>query len=550
MQVDWEKLAQNPSLYEELGQVLLHRLYPRRIIAIDGRGGDGGRDAWIPDEGTIVEFKSFTTLSDTQKRQIERSLARAALHDGVLRWIVIVPVERTPAALKWWERLQAQYPFTLEWLGRKWLSEQMATHVDLARYVLLDDVHEAHERLRELREEQADLVGGVRDLLARGAALDALGSTLSHVWDARRIPRSDDVVVAVSSKPGARPEDLEINVELRVSPENPETALMRAAVDKAMAYGGQVAVPAQYLARIDNRHLEALKLPWGKVDVIIPSVEANDGLPLTATLRVLPELGQPRPQALHVTFDRRVVGQQGSTLLGRDGTGLLRVELLVTDPTDGNGLSTTLGLNLSYGYREPIHGDLPVEPEALLRTVRSLAAMADGHRLELRVNGQTIVTEARGDTDTGQFVWLAEMLADLVLVREVLDVPLPVPGTWTGPDQVALREAAQLLRGEQISLSITSFSQMVSQGEARQLIDALIPNGALIDSTVPNYTLTFGLHQVPFPPVYLRMPRVQLANLETVLSALSRGDAQIQIDLHIWPGTTAIASLAPFVDPV
>lgn len=549
MQANWDKLAKNPGLYEELGQVLLQRLYPRRAIAIDGRGGDGGRDTWIPDEGAIVEFKSFTRLGDSQKRQIERSLERAAQHEGVLRWIVIVPVERNQTALDWFARLQAKYPFTLEWLGLHWLSEQMATHADVARYVLLDDVHEAHARLKVLREEQADLVGSVPDLLARGAALDALGNTLSHVWNVRRVPTSHGVVVEVSAKPGARPEDIATSIELRVPPEDPEAMRLQEAVNKALNYGGPVAVPAQYLARIDNRHLEALKLPWGRTDVIIPGVSVYDGLPLTARLRVLPEAGKPRPQALHLTFDHRVVGKQGTTLLGRDGTGLLRVEVLVDHPSEDNDFVPTLSLSLAYGYRKPVHGDLPVEPEALLRTVRALASMSSVHQLELRVGTLAITTESRGESDTRHFTGLAELLDDLMFVRDALDLPLPVPGHWSGSDQVALRKAAQLLRGEQVPLPIASLSQNASPEEARHLVDLLTPHGALIDSTLINYSVAFGDHHLSLAPVHLRMPRVSLVNLDVVLAALDRGDEEIPIELLAWPGTTPLGCTVPFPDP-
>lgn len=79
MEVAWDELADSPTKFERLCDALAHRWYPDgRVRVFNGAGGDGGRDAWVEDERTALEFKSFTTLGSAQRRQIERSLARAA----------------------------------------------------------------------------------------------------------------------------------------------------------------------------------------------------------------------------------------------------------------------------------------------------------------------------------------------------------------------------------------------------------------------------------------------------------------------------------------
>ena len=62
MAIRWDELG--PQKYEDIVSILLSRLYPD-AQRIDGKGGDGGRDVQIIDEGngTIAhafELKSFT----------------------------------------------------------------------------------------------------------------------------------------------------------------------------------------------------------------------------------------------------------------------------------------------------------------------------------------------------------------------------------------------------------------------------------------------------------------------------------------------------------
>lgn len=73
---------------------------------------------------------------------------------------------------------------------------------------------------------------------------------------------------------------------------------------------------------------------------------------------------------------------------------------------------------------------------------RVLAAMDSAHHLELTITGQTIVTGVREPPITaGHFAGLADLLRDLVYVRDSLGIPLLVPGILSGADQVAVRKA-------------------------------------------------------------------------------------------------------------
>ena len=136
MPVQWDKFE--PGGYEDMVSVLLSSLYPESL-RIDGKGGDGGRDVQIVDrqDGSIVEAfeeKSFTgRMIAGRRRQVERSLERAAAL-GSPRWTLVVPIDPTPGEYEWFRKLGEKYDFPIDWRGKTWLDEKMASFPDIERY--------------------------------------------------------------------------------------------------------------------------------------------------------------------------------------------------------------------------------------------------------------------------------------------------------------------------------------------------------------------------------------------------------------------------------
>ena len=122
MGVQWEQVPQH--VYDDLVSTLLSREHPN-AERIDGSGGDGGRDVQVREPGRldIFELKSFTgrvsARSPSRRRQVEKSLARAALHNPD-SWSLLVPIDHNPDELAWFDRLRAKYSFPLFWKGKTW----------------------------------------------------------------------------------------------------------------------------------------------------------------------------------------------------------------------------------------------------------------------------------------------------------------------------------------------------------------------------------------------------------------------------------------------
>ena len=99
--VQWET-AHVKAVYEDMVAVLLSTLHPD-AERLDGRGGDGGRDVQLREDGRkdLFELKSFTgRLGKEQgrRRQVENSLKRAAALNPD-SWTLVVPIDPTPDEL-------------------------------------------------------------------------------------------------------------------------------------------------------------------------------------------------------------------------------------------------------------------------------------------------------------------------------------------------------------------------------------------------------------------------------------------------------------------
>lgn len=156
--LNWHDL--DPLKVERAIEVLLRDMFPG-LHSVDGSGGDGGRDAYLFDDGKIrvFEIKSYSrTLSGSQRRNIQRSLQVALIHQQTSEWILVIPHDHTPAEEEWFTQTLTRLaaPVTLNWWGRDWLDGQFASREDLTRYVEGPDGRLLH-RAQQHGMEQAVL---------------------------------------------------------------------------------------------------------------------------------------------------------------------------------------------------------------------------------------------------------------------------------------------------------------------------------------------------------------------------------------------------------
>jgi len=115
--------------FEELCVQLLPMLVGERFLRIDrieGRGGDGGVEAialTASGQHVGLQSKFFSKLDATQWRQVDDSVKTAIdKHPELTRYVVCVPLDRTPGQLKKWTALVASWralnsALLVEWFG-------------------------------------------------------------------------------------------------------------------------------------------------------------------------------------------------------------------------------------------------------------------------------------------------------------------------------------------------------------------------------------------------------------------------------------------------
>lgn len=546
MRIPWNELADEPKRAEHLFDLIVHAVYGDRARTINGAGGDGGMDAWVEDIGRAMEFKSWTQLGKSQRAQVVRSLKKCLENDKITSWVLVAPVHPTPGDLQWFNSLKGRYraSFEMLFLDVRWLETQLIANPGILRF-LRDHHQETVDALRELNQEKAALLGGAPDLLARVSTLRGRADELSPVWALDFTSRNGQDTVVIRPKPNIPPQ--RIQVEFTVAEDDPAGAELTRAVTAALHYGAGAVIEPGFITHVDNEAIAALNLPWDQVGMVLPDQRITVGFPRAATLRPRSADGSDgRP--LHLTLKYATVGTRGMYVHGTDSTGMLRLRLRVDRPEGEQG--SNVGMLLQYGAENAEHAAV-VDPEALLRTVEILDALDRTPGMVLMVAGSTerIELDAQSRQTTGHFAPIAVALRDFVLVRETLDVALPLPVTWSDRDMRNVGILAGLLRDQEVSMPLRTMvcHQISTAEEARTYLDYIkTGHGARIDFELVGWALPVGEVQIPVDPLFVAFSRARITNAADVTAALAAGDQIVPVDVAPAAGSTVLGRRTPF----
>ncbi|MFJ8113053.1 hypothetical protein [Streptomyces sp. NPDC096132] len=541
VRVPWEKLAENPRLSESLVTLLVMRLR-ERAQAVDGTGGDGGRDLFeYTDDGELVvyEAKSFTgRMSAGRRRQVERSLVSAARHQPD-HWDLLVPIDPNPAEQRWFDGLRDEFPFVRRWLGRSWLDEKFAAEPGLVRYALQEAEAYILECIAEARAERDTLAGGVSDYAERARALHARVQEISPHHAVHTSLNSDGRTAVHLTPRGPDPDGqntIRFTARVRFAGGDEQETRRRLRFEEALRFGGEVELTADNLAeaalsgpaglgleriavggvRITSHRQEVTPLLRGKVVVQQPS-----GVPLAS---------------LPVTFTHRVSGLDGGTLHGRDGTGLLRVRMRY-HPRDRCA-------RLTFSFELPES----VLPQALVPVLRLIALSRPGRFLEvgfagagtvrLRAPITTSMTPASWEPGEAQ-LW-ADAFDDLARLQTRTHQFFPLPDDFGKREAREVKDALALLDGEEVVLQGDTVSVGAASAEALTNLGDLFHDGMLrVTNGCESTLFTFGEHQIDLGP------STEIYTMDKVLNM-----QQARRDLAAHGHATVVLHLAERFPPV
>jgi hypothetical protein len=377
--IDWSDPRISPAVYEDMIAVLISRLYTN-TQRIDGSGGDGGRDVQLPLPSglEIFELKSFTgRMTQTRRRQVARSLARAARHSPTA-WHLVVPINHNEKELEWFETLTKNYTFPCDWQGMDWLDDHMADHLALRRYYIEGSADEIVAALLELDKEQAYLVGGLPDAFERISALTKRLNELDphYAFAFSSSPIDGIKVTIVPRYPGAeRDRPISFSASFRF----PDTEVGNAeatALDEAISYGTPATVSGEFVANASIEGLNGLDrfFPSGRLTFGPATPMAPEVLPEIA-LQLVDEFGIVATQ-LPLRVIGRSVGVAGGVVTLTDYSGAIQVRMRLN--------TVTRQFNLNYHFSAPER----ILPAAMLPPLRFLLGLSSGLKLLVLMNGE------------------------------------------------------------------------------------------------------------------------------------------------------------------
>lgn len=509
--VRWEEFEDNPAGFEKLASVLILRVFPG-TERIDGKGGDGGRDAQRrgPNGITFFEFKKFTKVNSSQRRQIKKSLDKAA-QSKPEKWVLVLPTDKNPALDEWFtKQLQPQYDFQLEWLGRTWLDAHIAQHPDLRRYILDTAQNEVYNAVVESKTE-LEYLKTAPQYFARQRALSRRADELSHIWNLQ--PSADGQKIKLKPKPGGQPADYALTVGIAIPEDDNEGLLVWDRAQHALQFGGNVELPGKYVESVHNEHLQALGFDLSSTELRLDAAIDNTGLPAAANIDVIDRNGNSLTPMLFVQLTRREVGSHGVTLTGHDTSHLLRIRLIIGQLPNEQPRIT---VNFDFEFLKEAGTLTASDPGAFHRILAVIAKIANPHKMRIQIGGQTVTLPCTNELDSS-LAHARDLVGDIVAIRETFSVPLQVPENFDKEEISQIRFAAKLARFEVGKLRRDSKPiAHVKTDRLDDFISNFPPEGTAIEVHGEHLQFDVAGQAIKIAPVWVRYTRVTIDTSQAV----------------------------------
>ncbi|MFI2709085.1 hypothetical protein ACH495_02990 [Micromonospora sp. NPDC018662] len=496
---------------ERAVKLLIRDLHPT-AQGIDGSGGDDGRDIrWDSPDGLVIfEVKSYTDrLGASQKRGIKHSLKRAAKHKPA-RWALVMPLEPTPSEEKWFDGLRAEFPeIQLEWRGRDWLDNEFAKREDLIRYVE-GPLYVLGQRARELGHEQAVMANGLQDAIKRLGVFSTRLDELSPFWRADVATGPDGYTIRYSAKrPDAATLDpISITPVFSFRTDDPEAKAVARRLKRVLEYGGNIAVPGDYIEDFNIQASEETKRAFGwdqpavTSKLEIQSIEDNQGLPLPCAVEVRTADGESLASLL-IQLSSRVRGSRGITVSGQDPSGMLTVRFLMDTAEESS--SGTFDFEIS----SPV-GRFPYAVRPVAELIR---ALTPGNRVEFRM-GHAVF----GFCDLNEDVFpedqpMARLIIALDELQKSLQQQFPVPEGLGAKDLRELEMLVTLVRDDQAQWPYHALKMQFRRDRLKDfLADPRFSGGGALLARFESFGMEFGGTRLDLGYIQFYAPKMRLVN--------------------------------------
>jgi hypothetical protein len=519
-QINWDHLTQ--PLFDEIVEALLDRIYDvpgTEVHAINGRGGDGGRDVVVRqgDRLRIFQLKffrdGFPSQNRTRRRQIAKSFQTATQHDPY-GWVLVIPGNPTPGERQFVEGLGTAYPqVKIRIMGRKELDSHLAAQPDLVAYFTRD---QAREAAIIFGQEQAVLEGGLPDLTDRLQRLARVADTLDPNWGVDIEVTGETVRHTLRAKHryAAVRSPIELTVQGTFGPEH---GALAQAIRRSLGFGAAepFTLPPEVVEALTVTGPAWLAGSEGGVEVTWTPARRLPETPSAAQLRMIDDadhtMSSHQAKVLHA----------GSGPLGysleMDFYGLATVTLLF-----GSGHKSEMTGQFTFTQALPVLVQQAVRLFGDLHTCAAVEVELDGE-----VVGRLTCVPNRLDEQTAKELAVTEMTADdLAIVQNHCRAFFLVPHDLSLDDRIALRVAHLLVEGHCVIHPRANVYTATLNGRFDEAMRGMFAVDGPVSITVEaDLTIEVAGHRLAIGRAMLFHTQVEIRDKTELLAALKAGRA-------------------------
>jgi hypothetical protein len=514
--VEWQHLSQ--PAFDRIVEALLIRHHQEQgdgsvAEAIDGRGGDGGRDVDVHQDGELTRVYQLKFFPEgfsgghakTRKPQI-RSSFTTAMKDFPPSWVLVLPRNPTRQEREWVKGLRQKRNVRIDVWGSARLDAELAKFPELALWAVRDNTFVA--LMQQTGQEKAALVGP-GDLRERAQALSVLANSRSQYWGVRvhTDERGGTTETLVAKRPdAAEKEPIALNLVIDPLAMDQDE---RAKFERLSDYGVGEAV-------IDETAVRAFTISG-------PDWIAGEQRPATFHARSLSEGSTPVVLVACDERDRPIASRRGAIVSG--GTGAKGGGLEVIAP---GGVRVTVikphdtpGGTIDLAFNPAGH-----DAEEALTGMEFLTQVASTNRLEIKQGSQLMFRALlEGDGERPGNPYVDQLVEDLAFIAREMHTPLDIPHSLSAEERFEIRRLRLVLEGYVVYEPAFAVLTGKLNGETSPELEEQIRAGfalAVVSSSIAYSVLG---HEFVVRDLCVYSPAVRVEDSEELVGLLQAGDA-------------------------
>lgn len=537
--VDWRTIEQRE--FDRLIEALIPLQHQGdNVQIVDGRGGDGGRDAVVlrvDDRTVIYQLKCFPEgfdgkhkgrrkqITNPTKNRIDWGSLEHALEHAPDEWVLVAPCNPSISGWAWIEQLKKTYAdrVKITFIGRAQLDgpNWCGGHQDVVRALFTRD--ETLVKM-QIANRERDVLARPGDLSERLRALGGVVDDIDPAWTLDFARVGDVTVQTLRAKHplAAKTNPITFNFTVHGPATDPRITEFRTAID----YGSftPAVLPGEFIA--------------GFSAAGSPLVESDELEGVIRAIELHPDIQAPQNQRVSL-----VLRDSDETMISSDTGAIGRVARGSKGVTLEQVLHSALVLTwrLPTDLAEPgnigvaFDSSLAMDAGELLKAMRLAQSFSRAATLELQVGSKVVMRGELADTSNERIARqvdgdraLLETVEDLAYIQQETNSYFPVPETIEPLDRIWLRVFRVVLQGgmcfepQRRARFNMTFKPEAAQDEA--LKPFLVGRSLMFLVANQNPTLEFGDHTMTLPgELAFVMRSGSLQDSDSVRAGLERG---------------------------